>query len=247
MPVTEFKLQYQSSAANFHKTSVIIVAAGNSVRMGSLKQFMDIGNKPLILRTILPFEKSDLIQNIIVVSRQEDVLRVENLVTENNISKITDIVAGGDTRAESVYKGFERCDKDTKYILIHDGARPFVTQTLISKVLEGVELYGAVACAVPVKDTIKETETCGRVHKTLDRSKLYAVQTPQAIEYEKYLDALNKAAGSLDIYTDDCSIVENAGYPVYLVEGDYRNIKITTPEDIVIANALLREYEDINY
>lgn len=246
MPVTEYKLQYQSSAGFDHKTSVIIVAAGNSFRMGCPKQFMNIGGKPLILRAILPFEKSDLIENIIVVVRQEDILKVQNLVNKNNLSKITDIVAGGSTRAQSVCKGLERCGKDTKYVLIHDGARPFVTPAMIHRVLEGVELYGAVACAVPVKDTIKEVETCWRVSKTHDRSKLYAVHTPQAFEFEKYQKALNKS-DDLDVFTDDCSIVENAGYSVYLVEGDYRNIKITTPEDLVIANALLQKYEDINY
>lgn len=246
MPITEFKLQYQTAATCNHKNTVIIVAAGNSVRMGSPKQFLNIGDKPVLVRAILPFEKSELIHKIIVVVRPEDILKVQNLVNEYNISKVTDIVEGGETRAQSVYKGLERCDSDTKHIFIHDGARPFVTPAVIERVREGVQLYGAVSCAVPVKDTIKEVETCGRVSKTPDRSKLFTIQTPQAFEYEKYLNAIKKAE-NIEIFTDDCAVVENAGHDVYLVQGDYRNIKITTPEDIVIANALLQNYEDINY
>ena len=225
------------------KVPVIIVAAGNSRRMGQNKLLMEISGIPVIARTMLCFERCEAISRIIVVTREEDINRFELIAEEYGISKLTDIVNGGNSRQESVLNGFKMLDKDEWAVLIHDGARPMTSEKTVTGVIKGLENSSAVTCAVKVKDTIKEISPDGKVIKTLNRDSLVAVQTPQGVIVKDYLDAVEKI-GDVSLYTDDMSVMEAAGYSVLTTEGDYKNIKITTPEDILAAESYINKYEE---
>ena len=238
---TKLKLEYEIAKEDKSGLPVIIVAAGNSTRMqGINKQFLEIKGVPVIARTLLAFENSSDISRIILVVRDEDVYSFQILSEKYNISKLSDIVCGGKTRAESVLKGFGRLSEDEEKVLIHDGARPFVSEKIISSVAGALEKYSAVTCAVKVKDTVKQVDKSGKIIKTLDRNFLNAVQTPQGVKIKEYLGAAKNLKDVKD-FTDDTSIMEAAGYSCYCVEGSYKNIKITTPEDILVAEGFLTE------
>ena len=240
MPVTEFALEYALDAALPMQKSVaaVLVAAGRSTRMcGLSKQLLPLCGVPVLARAILAFQNHRRISRIVVVARPADIADIQRISREYEITKLTDIVEGGDTRAASVQKGVALCKEDI--VAIHDGARPLVTSAVIDRVLDGAELYGAAACAVPVKDTVKEADATGKILATPDRRCLRLVQTPQAFSLSLYQEAAIAAGKSLYDLTDDCAVMEAAGHPVYLVEGDYANIKITTPEDITLAEALI--------
>lgn len=240
MTETKQKLQYNvvnSSGA----LPVIIVAAGSSNRMqGINKQFLEIGGVPVIVRTMLKFEKSDAVSRIILVTRAEDIFSLQMLGTKYGITKLTDIVCGGSSRQESVLNGFARLKVDEGAVLIHDGARPFVSDSIISAVAEGLNEHFAVTCGVKLKDTVKQVDEKGKVIKTLERESLVSVQTPQGVRKQEYLDSVEKA-GDVSVFTDDMSVMEYGGYEVYTTTGSYKNIKITTPEDILIAQSFLEE------
>ncbi len=239
MNSTELKLSYDICESKQNGLPVIIVAAGSSSRMGGQnKQFLELSGIPVISRTLLAFENSDVIKNIILVVRAEDVFSLQMLAEKYGISKLSDIVCGAGSRQESVLKGFARLSKEETAVLIHDGARPLVTKEIISSVAAALEKHSAVTCAVKVKDTIKEIDKDGKVSKTLNRENLVAVQTPQGVNVENYLAAIEKL-GEIKTFTDDTSIMEAAGYDVFTVEGSYKNIKITTPEDIPAAESFL--------
>jgi 2-C-methyl-D-erythritol 4-phosphate cytidylyltransferase len=197
-----------------------------------------LGGIPVIARTLLAFERSTAIKNIVLVTRECDILPLQQLAQKYMISKVTDIIVGGNCREESVKNGINRLDKDTDYVLIHDGARPLVTTRVIDAVAQAAKEKKCVSCAVPVKDTIKVVKG-GVVEQTLDRSQLVSIQTPQGFEYNLFCECIN-GVDNLDSYTDDCAVVEACGYSVSIVEGDYNNIKITTPEDIAVAEGILR-------
>lgn len=241
MTVTKPKLQYEVNSEKQNGIPVIIVAAGSSSRMqGTNKQFLELGGIPVIIRTLLAFENCDIISRIILVTRTEDIFSLQMLGTKYGISKLTDIVCGGNSRQTSVLKGFARIGADEKNVLIHDGARPLVTDEIIRRVAERLIKHTAVTCAVKLKDTVKQVDENGKVITTPNRSSLVSVQTPQGVRKEKYLQAVAKAE-DVSVFTDDMSVMESAGYEVYTVEGSYKNIKITTPEDIAIAQSLLEE------
>ena len=234
---TEFELKYELCKNDTEGMPVIVVAAGSSSRMqGTNKQFLELGGIPVIIKTLMRFEKSPEIKNIILVVRDEDLFNMQLLTEKYQITKLTDIVCGGKTRQESVLKGFNRVSEDDECVLIHDGARPLVDERIISDVAQALKKHSAVTCAVKVKDTVKQIDQNGKVVKTLDRDALVAVQTPQGVNVADYLTAVNKA-GDVSIFTDDTSLMEAAGFEVYTVEGSYKNIKITTPEDIEVARA----------
>lgn len=240
MTETKFKLEY-SVTEESGSIPVIIVAAGNSTRMqGINKQFAEIGNIPVIVRTLQSFENSDCVSRIIVVTRESDILKISKLAEKHGISKLSDIVCGGATRQESVANGLERLSDFEENVLIHDGARPLVNDRIINAVVLGLENYSAVTCAVKVKDTVKQIKSDGTVLKTVPREDLVAVQTPQGLNIARYKAAIEKI-GDISAFTDDTSIMEAAGCEVYTVEGSYKNIKITTPEDILVAEAYLKE------
>lgn len=240
MEKTELKLEYKVCKSGKEGIPVIVVAAGSSTRMkGTNKQLLLLGGVPVLIRTLFAFENSDSISNIILVVRNEDLFEIQMLTSKYNITKITDIVCGGATRQESVLKGFSRLKTSDKEVLIHDGARPFVDDKIIARVCTALKDFPAVTCGVKPKDTIKQIDENGKVKKTLNRESLCLVQTPQGVCVEKYL----KATQSVDVsyFTDDASIMEAANYEVCVVEGSYKNIKITTKEDISSATAFLEE------
>lgn len=239
MNKTEVKLDYKVCKNTHSGVPVIVVAAGMSTRMqGINKQLMLVGDIPVLARTLLKFEHSDAISNIILVVKTEDIFEVQLLAEKYMIKKLSDIVCGGNTRQQSVLKGLARVDKSAEKVLIHDGARPLVDNTVISAVVESLDTYSAVTCGVKVKDTIKQINENGKVIATLNRDSLVAVQTPQGVRVKEYQEALNNVA-NVDTFTDDTSIMEAAGFDVYIVDGSYKNIKITTPEDIVIAEGYI--------
>lgn len=236
--VAQFKLDYQivdegASAA------ALIAAAGSSSRMkGINKLFVPLLGIPVLARTLLAFEKSADIDRIIVSAAKESIADVEKLCSEYNISKLTDIVPGGGTRMESVLAAAEAA-KDSELFAIHDGARPLVSTELIARVTAAARIYGAAAPGVPLKDTVKRINGAHFAVETPNREEYTAVQTPQVIKAKLYLPLLKKACSAGARPTDDCSLIEEAGGEVKIVEGDYCNIKITTPEDIAAAEALL--------
>ncbi len=244
MNKTQLKLEYQVCNGENKGIPVIIVAAGSSTRMqGVNKQLLQIGGIPVIARTLMTFESCEAVKNIILVVRDEDLFELQLLAEKYMITKLSDIVCGGKTRQESVLKGFSRLAEGERAVLIHDGARPFVGRDIICSVAQALNEYTAVTCAVKVKDTVKQVDKDGKVIKTLDRESLVSVQTPQGVRVEEYLAAVAKV-GNIVPFTDDTSIMESAGYEVYTVEGSYRNIKITTPEDSAMAESLISEEED---
>ena len=238
---TETALKYEVAENNNQGLPVIVVAAGSFTRMkGVNKQLAEIGGMPVVIRSLMAFEQCDKISNIILVVRGDDIFSMQLLTEKYNITKLSDIVCGGANRQESVLKGLARVGDACEKVLIHDGARPLVTSKIIENVVKGLESHSAVTCGVAVVDTIKEIDSEGQVVKTLDRSSLIAVQTPQGVKVADYRNAIENA-GDLSLFTDDTSIMEFAGHKVLTVEGDRKNIKITTSGDIALATALWEE------
>ncbi len=241
MVKTECEIKF-SEIASCQKTVAIIVAGGSSSRMKGIdKQFFSVGGKPVLQRTIEVFQDCDFIDRIVVVGKEETLLKLQTLVEENNLSKVTDVVSGGKNRAESVKKGVGAAGRDAGILLIHDGARPLVTKDIIESVKNAAELYGAAACGVPLKDTVKRIDLSGKILETPDRSSLVAIQTPQGFRTDVYKKALQSVGTLTEKITDDCMLVESIGESVYTVEGSYENIKITNPIDIVLAESILKE------
>lgn len=223
------------------KIAVIIAAAGMGTRMGSTipKQFMSLGGISILVRTVRAFETNTNIDTICIVTNEESVgYCQELLIDQNQFQKVKQIIAGGLQRQDSVYKGLGALDPDVDYVLVHDGARPFVTEAMINRLVSETIKYGAAVMAVPVKDTIK-TADCGVFVDTPDRSKLYAVQTPQGFEKGLLRRAYEHAFHNNFYGTDDAVLVEKLNQKVYLVNGDYSNIKITTKEDLAMGEAIL--------
>lgn len=219
----------------------VIVAAGNASRMEGIDKIMaKLGGEPVILRTVRNFESCDAISEIVIVTREDLILPITGVC--KGMEKVTAVVAGGKSRQESVHLGLNALSDRVKLVAIHDGARPLVTWQVIDRVVRAANTYGAAAPAVPVKDTIKVVE--GRVVKhTPDRAALFAVQTPQVFDFDLLRGALRKAELDGAQVTDDCSAVERLGMAVKIVEGDERNIKVTTPVDLKIAEMLLEELQ----
>ncbi len=240
MNTTELKLQYNVCKKNNNAISAIIVAAGNSTRMGGInKQFMPILGIPVIVRTLMAFEDSADISKIIVVTSQDSVLDIQLLCEKYMIGKVTDIVVGGANRHESVMNGIARLDQSDQKVLIHDGARPFVSSLAISEVVNALQNFDAALCVCKINDTVKQVGIDGLVEKTVDRSMLYAAQTPQGVDIEKYKKAC-LLIPDVNSLTDDASVMEAAGYSVKAIVSSGKNIKITTPDDIAIAEALVK-------
>ena len=221
------------------RCGAVIVAAGSASRMGGIDKVMaPLGGEPMIARTVRAFQECDAISEIVIVTREDLIMPITGLTRE--MPKVTAVVTGGKSRQESVHLGLNALSDKVKLAAIHDGARPFITWQLIDWVVRAANTYGAAAPAIPVKDTIKEVQ--GFVVKsTPDRSTLRAVQTPQVFDFDLLRAALKKAKDDGAEVTDDCSAVERMGMSVKIVEGDERNIKITTPLDLKIGELLLEE------
>ncbi|HRC81702.1 MAG TPA: 2-C-methyl-D-erythritol 4-phosphate cytidylyltransferase [Sedimentibacter sp.] len=228
---------------NKKHVSAIIVAAGKGKRMDSQipKQYLNIAGKTILDTTLYKFEKSNEVDEIILVVNKDEVEYVKNGISPF-YAKISKVVAGGKTRTESVYQGLKNVGKDCDIVLIHDGVRPFISYNLISTCIENASVYRACVPVIEVMDTIKEISEEGTVVKTLDRKKLRAAQTPQAFDYSLIRECYERAMTENADFTDDASIVEYYGYKVKTIEGLYKNIKITTPLDLRLAEIIANIY-----
>lgn len=225
--------------------TAIILSAGKGTRMNSevAKQYMNIDGKPVLYYAIKAFEDS-LVDEIIIVSGRDDVAYVNKEIVEKyGFTKVRCVVAGGDYRFSSVYNGLAAVNESSQYVFIHDGARPLVTPGMIERLYHAAEEKKAVVAACPVKDTIKIADYEAKVLSTPSRSSLWQVQTPQVFEYNMVKFAYDRLMESGDLSaTDDAMVVETyGGSEVYLVDTGYSNIKITTPEDMIIAELLLKK------
>ena len=220
--------------------SAVIVSAGNSTRMGGVnKQFLELDGAPVIANTITAFQRSLIIDEIIIVTRECDIKEVSKLVEKYEFTKVTNIVAGGETRQLSVYNGVASTSKIADLVVIHDGARPLVTNRAITETIKSAAEFGAAATGVKVKDTVKVVDDNDNIIDTPDRTYMRFIQTPQVFNKKLYLDAVNSVEDSKN-FTDDCKLLEVYGKTVKFVDGDYENIKITTPEDIELAESYLK-------
>ena len=220
--------------------SAVIVSAGNSTRMGGInKQFLEIRNIPVLVHTLRVFDKAECIDEIVVVTRESDIDDVKSLIDSYNIKKVSKVVKGGETRQISVLNGVVSTSDQSNIVAIHDGARPLVTKSVINNTLEEAILFGAAATGVKVKDTVKQVNDNNDIVATPDRNYLRFIQTPQIFAKSLYLDAVNTVENSKD-FTDDCMLIEAYGKIVKFVDGDYENIKITTPEDVELAECYLK-------
>ena len=217
----------------------VIVAAGNASRMGGIDKVMEpLQGEPMILRTVRAFQNCDAIREIVVVTREDLLTAVMGLCKD--MEKVKAVVVGGKDRVESVRMGLNALSSKVKLAAIQDGARPLVTDAVIDRTVRAANTYGAAAPGIPVKDTIKVARG-GVIVETPDRSTLQAIQTPQVFDFDLLRGALKKAWEEDASITDDCSAVERLGFKVKIVEGDERNIKITTPLDLKIAELFLEE------
>lgn len=221
------------------RCGAVIVAAGSASRMGGIDKVMAaLGGEPMIARTVRAFQQCGAIADIVIVTRPDLIRPISALCAR--MDKVRMVVAGGQSRQESVALGLNALPKGVELAAVHDGARPLITDAVIDRTVRAANSYGAAAPAVPVKDTIKVVRG-GLVTDTPDRASLQAVQTPQVFDFDLLRGALKKAAEDAAAVTDDCSAVERLGMAVKIVEGDERNLKVTTPMDLKIAEMLLEE------
>ena len=222
--------------------TAIVVAAGSSTRMGLgfSKQFIEICGEPVIAHTLRAFEKANIIDSVVVVCRQQDMDEIRSIADKNGFCKLRALTVGGATRDESVRNGLSACDERTAYIAIHDGARPLVSVEDIDKVVRFAFEHKAAALGIPVTDTIKVVNDDNAILSTPARAALRAVQTPQVFEKALYLKALESAENNSENITDDCMLIESIEEKVYIVNGSEKNIKLTTQNDILLAEVLMR-------
>ena len=225
--------------AERQKAGAVIAAAGSSQRMGGIdKLFAPLGGKPILVRVIDTFQQCQAIDQIVVVLSQPSLKSGEQLAAEEKWSKVTALCPGGERRQDSVSAGLKQL-KDCHWVVIHDGARPFVTGDLIERGLEAAQETGAAIAAVPVTDTIKVAGADHFVQGTPPRNSLWAVQTPQVFRFDIITEAYRQL--KYDV-TDDSKAVEQMGYKVKVYMGSYDNIKITNPDDLTLAQVLWRKY-----
>lgn len=223
------------------RCGAVVVAAGSASRMGGIDKVMaSLGGTPMVARTAAAFQNCDAIAEIVIVTRPDLIRPISALCA--GMDKVRAVVAGGSSRQESVWLGLNALSEDIQLAAIHDGARPLVSNLVIDRTVRAANSYGAAAPAVPVKDTIKVVKG-GLVEKTPERATLQAVQTPQVFDFDLLRGALKKAEEEKAAVTDDCSAVERLGMKVKIVEGDERNLKVTTPMDLKIAEMLLEEMQ----
>ena len=221
--------------------TAVIVAAGSSQRMGSDKIFAALGGWPVLVRSVRAFEASELVDEIIIVTREEKLQMVAELVKKYELNKVSKVILGGKTRVESCLAGVSEADHRAELIAIHDGARPLVTQRIIRDTVRAAEEFYAAVPVVRSTDTLKLLDEKGVVAGTVDRETIYRVQTPQVFRADLIKGALTEAMKRGLPVTDDCSAMELMGVKTHTVEGDEDNIKLTTPRDMVVAEAILKD------
>ncbi len=224
--------------------AAIVAAAGSSTRMGQDKIMLPLDGVPVIVRTLQALERCEHIHEIVVVTREALIVPISKLCAEYAINKVTKVILGGATRAHSVRLGTLEVSNRAKLIAIQDGARPLVTQDVLTQVVTTAAKCNAAAPAIPVKDTLKRANG-GIVVETPDRAEFFAVQTPQVFEADLIRAALQRVIEKNIPVTDDCSAVEQLGMKVTLTVGSEENIKITTPTDLIVATALLKARETL--
>ena len=222
--------------------SCIVAAGGSGTRMGAGKNklFLKIDGEAIIVHTLEALQKSEVISEIIVSAREEDIITISEYARVFGISKLKTIVKGGDTRAESVLSAKREVSNECDLVMIHDGARPFVTERIIDETVKKAEEYGAAACGVKPKCTLKSVDDRGFITDTVDREETVEIQTPQVFTKELFDSMYSFDTESLKAATDDCILAEKCGVKIFVTEGSYKNIKITTPEDMEIAKIFLR-------
>ncbi len=227
------------------RCAALVAAAGSSSRMGGINKLLEpLDGTPVLARTLTALQQSEQVDEIIVATREEDLVEISRLCHTYGVTKCAKVVRGGESRAHSVLLAALEASSEMELLAVQDGARPLVTPELIDRVITAAARCGAAAPAVPVKDTVKAVREDGAVERTLDRDALRAVQTPQVFEADLLKAALQAALEGNIPVTDDCSAVERLGKVAFLVEGDEENLKITTPADLILAEALLQARED---
>ncbi len=224
------------------RTVAIVPAAGSGNRMGRelSKQYLSLGGMPLLVHTLKVFEECSLVDGLLVVVPQQDIEFVRNTILSPwKLKKVNGVIPGGNERQDSVRAGVEALDRETDLVIIHDAVRPFITIELISQCIRTAREEGAVTAGVPAKDTVKEVAPDGRVLRTCDRSMMWLTQTPQAFRRDIIENAHRAAVRDGFRGTDDTSLVERLGIAVRMIRGEYSNIKITTPDDLIFAETLL--------
>jgi len=223
--------------------TAIVLAAGQSTRMGGgpNKQFIELLGKPLVYYSLAAFEQCRLVDAFVVVRRPDCARQAEQIVHEAGFQKVVAFTDGGIERQNSVWNGLEKCDPATDIVAVHDGARPLVTPALIESTVASAQAHGTGISASKVVDTIKEANADKTVVRTVDRTKLWAVQTPQTVRLPLLREAYSKVFEKQAVVTDEAAAVESLGQKVYLVETPFLNLKITTPADLAVAEALLRQ------
>lgn len=231
----------RSKTPQIPKCTAVILAAGSSVRMGQDKILADLGGMPVIARTVAAFEKSPNVREIVVVTRQESIVEVADICKKYGFAKVTKVICGGSTRAESALAGVCEAAERSKLIAVQDGDRPLTTQELIARTVQAASEHIAAAPAIKPSDTIKLVDAEGAVTETVDRDGAVLMQTPQVFNASIIKGALTRAAEKGLKITDDCSAVEAIGVKVYTVPGDEDNIKLTAPRDLFLAERILAD------
>lgn len=227
------------------RCAALVAAAGSSSRMGGVnKLLLPLDGVPVLVRTLEALQRAEGVDEIIVAARETELVEISQLCRTYGISKCTKVIRGGDSRVHSVLLAALEASPEASLLAVQDGARPLATPELIDRVIAAAGRCGAAAPAVPVKDTVKVVRDGGAVAQTLVRESLRAVQTPQVFEADLLKAALQSAVDKGTAVTDDCSAVEQLGKVVFLVEGDEANIKITTPIDLTLAEAILQAREN---
>lgn len=221
--------------------SCIVAAGGESRRMGEHvnKLFSEIGGVPVIAHTLRALQNSSFIDEIIVAAKEADLLAVSDIAAEFEIHKLKAVVKGGAVRAESVKAAVAEISTECDMVAVHDAARPLVDETVIAETVSAAVTFGAAVCGVRPKSTLKREAANGFVAETVNRDEVFEIQTPQVFSKQLFFDAYDAESDILCTVTDDCALAERLGAKIKITEGSYRNIKITTPEDLLIAECLL--------
>ena len=240
MAVPPFGAATTNNTEMLMNTSVVIVCAGNSTRMGGAnKILLPLGDRLVIGVTMQAFQKCESVSEIVIVARESDIPAIKSEAEAAGITKLAACTTGGSTRQESVINGIKMISKEAELVAVHDGARPLVKPEHIEKVIRDASVFGGATLGVPVKDTIKTVDD-GLITDTPPRSSLYITQTPQIFKRSLYFEGIDFALEHGLDFTDDCQLVEAIGGKVAMTTGDYTNIKITTPEDIKLAEVLMK-------
>ncbi len=230
-----------AGSSKLGRVVAVIPAGGTGKRMGAdvPKQFLPLGGVPMLLHSLRAFERAPSVDAVILVVPREERQRALTIVERYGVKKVQKVVAGGKTRQQSVYNGLKETGPDVEIVVVHDAVRPFVTEDLIEQSIEAARKGEGAIVAVPMKDTPKQVGPDRQIRKTLDRTELWLAQTPQTFRRDLLLEAYRKAEVEHLHATDDAALVEQLGHTVMIVPGNWQNIKITAPEDLIIAEAIL--------